>query len=131
MKISEYPTKYSRNICLGFGNAGVNSVRHKLSFFLLPNKIVQKQCDHLLQQNLQDYIKLVIIKKLYYDAWPTKYQGIWMLPSPFSAFCAGICHKSWVVYTGSELYTGAALVLVVLNHQVLVKEHCLLRLYCI
>jgi len=84
VKISEYPTKYSRNICLGFGNAGVNSVRHKLSFFLLPNKIVQKQCDHLLQQNLQDYIKLVIIKKLYYDARPTKYQDVLFLYSIFN-----------------------------------------------
>lgn len=54
--------------------------------------------------------------------------GIWMQSTTFSAFCAGICHKSWVIYTGLELYTGPALVLVVFNHQVLVQERCLLRL---
>jgi len=57
-----------------------------------------------------------------------KATGIWMQETPFSAFCAGICHKSWVVYTGLELCTWAALVLVVFNHQVLVQDSCLLRL---
>lgn len=46
----------------------------------------------------------------------------------FSAFCAGICHKSWAVYTALELCTETALVLVVLNHEVLVQGSCLLRL---
>ena len=43
------------------------------------NKIIQNQCGHLVQQNMQDQelcIKLELINELYYDARPNKSQDV-------------------------------------------------------